>query len=53
MGGSDHGVIYVFDRKTGERLDCLQHSGSGLVQTIVVHKLDVTIDIQLKTYLGT
>jgi hypothetical protein len=39
VGGSDHGVIYVFDRKTGDVLDTLIHSRRGLVQTVTVRKL--------------
>ena len=34
--GSDHGLIYVFDRKTGNILDVLRHADEGLVQTIIV-----------------
>jgi WD40 repeat protein len=36
VGGSDHGVVYVFDRKTGNILDVLRHADRGLVQTITV-----------------
>ena len=36
VGGSDHGVVYVFDRRTGSRLDILRHADAGLVQTIAV-----------------
>lgn len=36
VGGSDHGAVYVFDRKTGAPLDVLQHAQQGLVQTIAV-----------------
>ncbi len=36
VGGSDHGSIYVFDRRSGERRDVLRHAESGLVQTITV-----------------
>jgi hypothetical protein len=34
--GSDHGVVYVFDRKTGKRLDILPHAKQAMVQTISV-----------------
>ena len=34
--GSDHGLMYVFDRKTGNVLDVLCHADQGLVQTITV-----------------
>jgi hypothetical protein len=36
VGGSDHGLVYVFDRKTGNVLDVLRHADQGLVQTITV-----------------
>lgn len=43
VGGSDHGSVYVFDRKSGTRLDVLQHSSSGLVQTIAVREFDAIL----------
>ncbi|TFK59710.1 WD40 repeat-like protein [Pluteus cervinus] len=36
VGGSDHGVIYVFERKTGEVLDELRHASQGLAQAVSV-----------------
>jgi hypothetical protein len=39
VGGSDHGAIYVFDRKTGKPLQVLHHGDTGLVQTIAVRLL--------------
>lgn len=36
VGGSDHGAIYVFDRKTGKPLQVLHHADKGLVQTVTV-----------------
>ena len=36
VGGSDHGVVYVFDRKTGEILDQLHHAPDGLAPAISV-----------------
>ena len=39
IGGSDHGSIYVFDRRTGEVLQVLKHADSGMggmVQTVTV-----------------
>lgn len=36
VGGSDHGRVYVFERKSGRLLDTLHHLKSGLVQTIAV-----------------
>jgi len=36
VGGSDHGVVYVFDRETGSTLNTLHHADGGLVQTVTV-----------------
>ena len=36
VGGSDHGSVYVFDRRTGAPLDVLHHADKGLVQTVTV-----------------
>jgi outer membrane protein assembly factor BamB len=36
VAGSDHGAVYVFDRKTGKPLEVLHHADKGLVQTITV-----------------
>ncbi|KAG1725150.1 uncharacterized protein EDB91DRAFT_1062420, partial [Suillus paluster] len=38
VGGSDNGLVYVFDRKTGQILKTLHHADTdvGLVQTISV-----------------
>jgi hypothetical protein len=36
VGGSDHGIVYVFDRRTGAILEKLPHANKGLVQTITV-----------------
>ena len=36
VGGSDHGVVYIFDRKTGSILDVLAHVDDELVQTVTV-----------------
>ncbi|GJJ15453.1 hypothetical protein Clacol_009731 [Clathrus columnatus] len=33
-GGSDHGYVYVFNTATGDQVDALRHSKSGLVQVI-------------------
>ena len=40
VGGSDHGVVYVFDRRSGKLLDLLQHAKNGLVQTITVRSME-------------
>jgi hypothetical protein len=36
VGGSDHGAVYVFDRKKGVQLHVLWHAEKGLVQTVTV-----------------
>lgn len=36
VGGSDHGLVYIFERKTGKVLDKLRHSKNGGVETISV-----------------
>jgi hypothetical protein len=36
IGGSDHGSVYVFERKSGKLFETLCHSNTGLVQTIAV-----------------
>lgn len=34
--GSNHGSVYVFERKSGKVFKTLHHSNTGLVQTIAV-----------------
>ena len=36
IGGSDHGRVYVFERKTGQLLKTLTHARKGGVETIAV-----------------
>jgi hypothetical protein len=36
VGGSDHGVVYVFDRATAATVQVLQHIDRCLVQTVTV-----------------
>ncbi|KAG2108100.1 WD40-repeat-containing domain protein [Suillus cothurnatus] len=36
VGGSDNGLVYIFERKSGKLLETLHHSNAGLVQTIAV-----------------
>lgn len=36
VGGSDHGVVYVFDRKTASPLQILRHGDDEMVQTLAV-----------------
>jgi glucose dehydrogenase len=40
VGGSDHGSIYVFDRRTGEQLQALKHA-DGTVLTITVRRISM------------
>ncbi|KAG1859697.1 hypothetical protein F4604DRAFT_1684647 [Suillus subluteus] len=40
VGGSDHGLVYIFDQKTGQTLETLRHADTGLVQTISTHDLN-------------
>jgi WD40 repeat protein len=37
--GSDHGLVYVFDRKSGRCLDTLKHANEGGVQTITMSEV--------------
>ncbi|KAG1719469.1 WD40-repeat-containing domain protein [Suillus lakei] len=39
-GGSDNGLVYIFDRKAGELLETLRHANGGLVQTIATCDLN-------------
>lgn len=39
VGGSNHGTIYVFDRKTGLVVDTLRHEEGGLSQAVTVSPL--------------
>ena len=36
VAGSDHGVVYVFDRMTGSKLAELKAAERGMVQTVTV-----------------
>ena len=36
VGGSDHGVVYIYERKTGMLKQTLPHQKDGLVQLIAV-----------------
>lgn len=38
VGGSDCGVIYLFDRRTGAPLDVLRHTERSLIQAITVRR---------------
>lgn len=51
VGGSDHGLVYVFDVEDGEEIDRLRHGTRGLVQCVAVSvsvcKLSSWSDYQL------
>ena len=36
VGGSDHGLVYIFERKSGHVITTLKHAKEGGVQTIAV-----------------
>jgi DNA-binding beta-propeller fold protein YncE len=36
VGGSDHGIVYVFDRMTGNKMVELKAAEQGMVQTVTV-----------------
>ncbi|KAF8176784.1 WD40-repeat-containing domain protein [Pholiota molesta] len=37
VGGSDHGSVYIFHRKTGRSIDVLKYGRKGGVETIAAH----------------
>ena len=39
VGGSDHGKVYIFDRRTGKEFQVLHHGDGGVVQTVTVRWL--------------
>lgn len=47
VGGSDHGIVYLFDRDTGETIDTLRHADGGLVQIIAVRAKYPKADYEL------
>ncbi|KAG1761266.1 WD40-repeat-containing domain protein [Suillus occidentalis] len=40
VGGSDNGLVYIFERKTGKLLETLHQSDAGLVQTIATRDIN-------------
>ena len=40
VGGSDHGLVYIFERKTGKLIRSLRHAKNGGVQTVAVSEHD-------------
>jgi hypothetical protein len=47
VGGSDHGIVYLFDRDTGETIDTLRHADGGLVQILAVRIEYLKVDRKL------
>ena len=43
VGGSDTGRIFIFDRESGAMLDALKHADGGLVQSVVVCQIPLSI----------
>jgi hypothetical protein len=39
VGGSDHGIVYVFERESGKLLHSLRHADKGMVQTVTTHEM--------------
>jgi hypothetical protein len=39
IGGSNHGLVYVFDSKTGLEIEALRHAEHGRVQAIAVSEI--------------
>ena len=42
MGGSDHGIVYVFDWMTGNKMVKLRVAEQGMVQTVAVGAYNMT-----------
>ena len=42
MGGSDHGIVYVFDQMTGNKMVELRVAEQGMVQTEAVDTYNMT-----------
>ena len=42
VGGSDHGVVYVFDQMTGNKMVKLRVAEQGMVQTVAVGAYNMT-----------
>lgn len=49
IAGSDHGRVYIFDRKTGRNIKTIKHGKEGGVQIIGVSDLEVFDDAFLIT----
>lgn len=44
--GSDHGKVYIFDKKGGEPTEILEHASTDLVQSITVHSKPLSLEGQ-------
>ena len=42
VGGSDHGIVYVFDQMTGNKMVKLRVAEQGMVQTVAVGAYNMT-----------
>ena len=47
VGGSDHGAVYVFDRKSGKPLDVLHHANQGPVHTVTVSNISMSFNSRI------
>ena len=48
VGGSDHGAVYVFDRKSGKPLDVLHHANQGPVHTVMVSNISMSFNSRIQ-----
>ena len=48
VGGSDHGAVYVFDRKSGKLLDVLHHANQGPVHTVTVSNISMSFNSRIR-----
>jgi hypothetical protein len=53
VGGSDHGIVYVFDRMTGDKLAELRAADQGMVQTVAVSHLRSAASFRVTLILQT
>jgi hypothetical protein len=53
VGGSDHGIVYVFDRMTGNKLAELKAAEQGMVQTVTVSLIIIPCNRQSNGTLQT
>ena len=48
VGGSDHGAVYVFDRKLGKPLDVPHHANQGPVHTVMVSNILMSFNSKIQ-----